>query len=99
MFDAHHRMLRDAILASGGDEVKWEGDGVMAAFTSTAAAVRCAIAMQEGVRRPIDGELIEMRIRLNVGEAYQEDGDYFGTTVVIAQRLCSQADQGQILCS
>ena len=35
VFDAHHHVLRDAILANGGDEVKWEGDGVMAAFAST----------------------------------------------------------------
>ena len=55
VFVEHHGVLRDATLANGGDEVKWEGDGVMAAFASTAAAVRCAISMQEGARRPIDG--------------------------------------------
>ena len=69
VFQAHHKVLRDATEANSGQEVKWQGDGVMVAFASSAAAVRCAISMQQGVRRPIEGERLDVRIGLNAGEA------------------------------
>jgi len=56
IFERHRRMLRDALAASGGEELQWLGDGQMAAFASPADALRCAVAMQQGAARPIDGE-------------------------------------------
>ena len=100
VFEAHHKLLREAIADSNGREIKWQGDGVMAAFGSAAAAVRCAIAMQRGVGKRIEGEALQIRVGVNVGEALGwADGDYFGTPVVIAARLCSEAAAGQILCT
>jgi class 3 adenylate cyclase len=32
VFERHHRMLRDALASSGGEELQWLGDGQMAAF-------------------------------------------------------------------
>ncbi len=96
----HHKLLQDAVAANAGRAVKWEGDGLMAAFFSSADAVRCAIAIQQGGRRPIAGERLEVRVGLNVGEAlHWEQDDYFGTPVVIAERLCKRGQSGQILCS
>jgi class 3 adenylate cyclase len=43
IFDAHHKLLSDAVSASGGQEVKWLGDGVMVAFLSADAALSRAI--------------------------------------------------------
>ncbi len=100
VFETHHRLLRDAVAAHGGDEVKWTGDGLMVAFDSATAAVRCAIAMQQGARRPAAGERLQIRVGLQVGEALRHDAtDYFGTTVVVASRLCAQAEAGKILCT
>ena len=45
----HFRLLRDAVTGAGGEEVKNLGDGLMVAFTSVLAAVRCATAMQQAV--------------------------------------------------
>jgi len=47
LFAAHHRLLSDAVAAHGGSELQWLGDGLMVAFSSTADAVRCAVAMQQ----------------------------------------------------
>jgi peroxiredoxin len=48
-----------------------------------------------GAPRPL-----ELRIGVNVGEAIADDvEDYFGTAVVIANRLCDAADSGQVLVS
>ncbi len=99
IFKAHHRLLREAVEAHGGNEVKWLGDGLMVAFDSAADAVKCAIAMQQSSRRPTAGERLEIRAGLHVGEAFVDESDYFGTSVVIARRLCDKGDAGQILAS
>jgi adenylate cyclase len=98
IFETHHKLLSDAVSASGGQEVKWLGDGLMVAFPSAADAVRCAIAMQEAARRA-PGERLSLRVGLHVGEALKQESDYFGTAVVVARRLCENAAAGQILCS
>jgi class 3 adenylate cyclase len=96
---AHHRLLKDTVAAHGGQEVKWLGDGLMTVFASAADAVRGAVAMQQAARRRAAGERLALRVGLHAGEALRDETDYFGTTVVIARRLCEQAQAGQILCS
>jgi class 3 adenylate cyclase/trans-aconitate methyltransferase len=98
IFRAHHKALRDSLAAHGGRKVKWQGDGLMAVFASPADAVRCSIAIQMATRRPTAGEILEVRVGLNVGEVLMEESDYFGTPVVVARRLCDRAKGGQILC-
>jgi adenylate cyclase len=98
IFDAHHKLLSEAVAVGGGHEVKWLGDGLMVAFPSAADAVRCAITMQQGAQRAA-GERLSLRVGLHVGEALKKDSDYFGTAVVVARRLCESAGAGQILCS
>jgi len=99
VFERHHRMLTETLAANGGEELQWLGDGQMAAFASPADAVRCAVAMQQGAGRPIDGERLRIRVGLNVGEIMRgASGDYFGTPVVTARRICDAAEAGQILC-
>ena len=38
-----------------------------------------------------------MRVGLNAGEPIAEDGDLFGSTVIMASRICAQAGPGEIL--
>jgi class 3 adenylate cyclase/tetratricopeptide (TPR) repeat protein len=99
IFKAHYQLLRDAVSANGGAEVKSLGDGLMVAFTSAADAVRCAIMVQQASRRPVGGERLAVKVGINAGEAMSEGDDYFGTPVVVARRLCDRAGPGQILCS
>src|SRR3989442_8608469 len=99
IFKAHYKLLRDAVSANGGSEVKSLGDGLMVAFASAADAVRCAIMVQQASRRGVRGERLAVKVGINAGEAMSEGDDYFGTPVVVARRLCDQAQPGQILCS
>lgn len=71
----------------------------MVAFASTLDAVRAAVAMQQESRHPVEGEVLTIRVGLNAGETMRDEADYFGTPVVIARRLCDQAEGGQILCT
>jgi class 3 adenylate cyclase len=96
---SHYQLLRDAVSANGGNEVKSLGDGLMVAFASAADALRCAIMMQQSSRRTAGGQRLSIRVGVNAGETAMEDGDLFGTPVVVARRLCDRADAGQILCS
>jgi class 3 adenylate cyclase/DNA-binding SARP family transcriptional activator len=98
---AHFALLREAAGMHGGEEVKNLGDGLMVAFVSAVDAVVCAITMQQAVDRArASGEpQFAVRIGLNVGEPIRDEGDYFGTPVVIAKRLCDAGAPGQILAS
>ncbi|MGH9012052.1 MAG: ATP-binding protein, partial [Acidimicrobiia bacterium] len=98
IFRSHHDLLAETAAAHGG-EVKWLGDGLMVAFASVTDALSAAIAMQQAAHRPVAGEYLAIRVGLNAGEALRDEADYFGTTVVVARRLCDRAQAGQILCS
>ncbi|HKN01146.1 MAG TPA: AAA family ATPase [Candidatus Binataceae bacterium] len=99
LFRLHHRFMTEAVVGGGGEELEWLGDGMLAAFSSSADAVRCAISMQQTARRTTGGSRIEIRIGIHLGEVLRRDGGYFGTPVVTARRLCDRASSGQILCS
>src|SRR5262249_14856077 len=99
IFRAHHRLLKDTVTAHGGQEVKWLGVGLVTGVASASDAVRGAVAMEQVARRRAAGERLGLRVGLHAGEALREETDYFGTPVVIARRLCEQAQAGQILSS
>ena len=89
----HFAALRRALADHGGREVKSTGDGLMVAFPSAVAAVRCAIDMQRGASGSA------MRIGLDAGEPIPEGDDLYGTPVIVASRLCDSAGPGEILAS
>ncbi len=95
----HERIVREALQAHGGAEVKTMGDGFMASFSSATKALECAIAMQRAFaeRNESAEEPIRVRVGLNAGEPIAEDEDLFGTAVNLAARICANADAGQIL--
>ena len=99
--EEHFGLLRDAIAGCGGREVKNTGDGLMVAFSSASAAVRCAVAMQQlferRYRRAEQG--LHVRIGVGAGESTVKDGDYFGMPSIEAARLCDQAPSDGILIS
>jgi len=98
----HERIVREALRAHGGAEVKAMGDGFMASFSSATRALECAIAMQRAFAAHDDEHPetpIRVRIGLNAGEPVAEDQDLFGTAVQVAARLCAHAQPCQILAS
>jgi class 3 adenylate cyclase/tetratricopeptide (TPR) repeat protein len=92
-------LLRGAMAAAGGSEVKNLGDGLMITFPTVRAGLEAAVLMQRRAarhnRREEDG--IHLRIGMSVGDAVPEDGDWFGISVVEAARLCAVAAGDQIL--
>lgn len=102
MLEVHDRIVREALSATGGREVKHTGDGIMAAFVSAAAAIRCGINVQRNLaqhRRANPQQPIQVRIGVAAGEPIEHHNDFFGSTVQLAARLCAHADPEQILLS
>ena len=85
----HLRLLRQALEAFGGREVKTEGDRIMAAFPTASGAVRAAIQMQQSqsrFNRADPARSLGLRVGLNTGEPIPEGEDLFGTSVIIARQ-------------
>lgn len=102
LLDVHDGVVRDALRAHGGREVKHTGDGIMACFLSSAGAVRCAARIQRalGERVPVETEvLVRVRIGAAAGEPVENHDDLFGATVQLAARLCAHARPEQSLVS
>ena len=102
MLGVHDTIVRDALSALGGREVKHTGDGIMASFVSTAGAVRCAIQIQRELEKHAqkDSEhALKVRVGAAVGEPVEQNNDLFGSTVQLAARLCAHAQPEQILVS
>jgi class 3 adenylate cyclase len=97
----HERMVREALRAHGGAEVKTMGDGFMASFSSATRALECAIATQRAFAEHNESaeEPIRVRVGLNAGEPIAEEADLFGTAVVLAARVAAKAEGGEILAS
>jgi len=96
---SHNRIVRDALKAHSGSEIKHTGDGIMASFASASRALECAIAMQRAFAAHNESaeQPIRVRIGLNAGEPVAEEEDLFGTAVQLAARICAQAEPGEIL--
>jgi class 3 adenylate cyclase len=87
--------LREAVARTGGEEVKNTGDGLMVVFRHSALdAVSCAVAMHEAVTNLDADDPVQIYVGISAGEAAQDDGDWFGTPVNEAARLCAAAKPG-----
>ena len=97
----HDRIIRQALEAHGGREVKAMGDAFMASFPSPTRALECAIAIQRAFADYNESaeEPIRVRVGLNAGEPIAEDMDLFGDAVNLAARIVSHASGYEILVS
>jgi class 3 adenylate cyclase/pimeloyl-ACP methyl ester carboxylesterase len=105
----HERITRECLAAHGGAEVKTMGDGFLASFGSVTKAVECAVALQKALSALTpdpspaaagEGQSVfplQVRCGLNAGEPIEEDGDLFGTTVILASRIAARAEGGEIM--
>ena len=102
LLGVHDTIVRDALSALGGREVKHTGDGIMASFVSPAAAVRCAMQIQRELARHAETNperSLKVRVGAAAGEPVEQHNDLFGCTVQLAARLCAHAQPEQILVS
>ena len=96
----HDKMIRSALDAYRGREVKHTGDGFMLSFIDPTDAVGCAVAIQRSFAEYNAGTPeveLHVRIGLAAGEPMEEGRDLFGCVVQKAARLCAHAQPGETL--
>ena len=97
----HDVLVRRALRANLGREIKHTGDGIMAAFDEAADAVRAAIDVQRNFHgyNVEATEKLSVRIGIHAGEPVEDHDDLFGATVQLASRLCGEAEPNEIVLS
>jgi len=99
---AHNRIVREALSANAGKEVKHTGDGIMASFAKTSDGVDASIQMQRETAKHNEANPnlpLHLKIGLNAGEPIAEDNDLFGTVVQLSARIVDKASADQIYVS
>jgi class 3 adenylate cyclase len=97
----HRRLLREAFVDAGGNEVDTQGDAFFYSFPRARDAVRAAVAGQRalaGHEWPRAAQVL-VRMGVHTGEPTVGDEGYVGLDVVRAARICSAGHGGQILLS
>jgi class 3 adenylate cyclase len=91
----HDDRVRLALAEFRGREIKTTGDGFLAVFDSPARAVRCAIALRDGL-----AEIgIGIRTGIHTGEIEIIGQDVGGVAVNAAARVLAIASPGEVLVS
>jgi len=98
---AHHAIQREALAATGGHELRTEGDSFFIVFGSALEACAGAAAVQKMLAQhawPEDGQ-VRVRIGLHTGEATLVGNEYLGLDVHRAARVAGAGHGGQVLVS
>ncbi|MBT4490867.1 MAG: adenylate/guanylate cyclase domain-containing protein, partial [Rhodospirillaceae bacterium] len=100
-FRMHRVELIDPLIGDhGGRIANTAGDSLLLEFASAVDAVRCAVAIQEGMaernRDTAGDRQIRFRIGINVGDVVAEGDDLLGDGVNIAARLEALSEPGGV---
>ena len=95
LLDRHDDLVGRLIERFRGRKVKSTGDGVLATFDGPGRAVRCGVAIRDG----LGGLGIQSRVGIHAGEVEARARDISGIAVHIAQRVESRARPGEVLVS
>ena len=101
LLSAHHALMRTALRAGGGHEVKTEGDSFFVVFSGAGDALRSVVDAQRGLAAqnwPGDAE-VRVRMGMHTGEATLVDGEYVGLDIHRAARIAAAGHGGQVLIS
>ena len=93
VLDAHDRLAERQLSRYRGTLVKTTGDGLVATFDGPARAIRCALALRDGLR----SLGMEIRGGLHTGEIERRGPDVSGLAVHIAARVQAEARPGEVL--
>jgi len=95
LLEQHHAVVRTELERWEGSEVDTAGDGFYATFAGPARAVRCALAIGDGVK-----ELgLGVRAGVHMGECTVIDGHLGGLPVTIGARIAALAGDSEVLVS
>src|SRR5690349_18490959 len=83
-----YRVIMDGLIAENGGRIaNTAGDSILAEFPSAVDAVQCAVEIQERLSQEPEGQSLQFRIGVHVGDVMVRDGDLLGEGVNVAARL------------
>ncbi|HKV22140.1 MAG TPA: adenylate/guanylate cyclase domain-containing protein [Mycobacterium sp.] len=95
LLDAHDAVVRAQLSRFRGREVNTSGDGFLAMFDGPQRAIRCAVAIRDGLQ----ALGIEVRAGLHTGECEVRGEDIGGIGVHIGARVSALAGPGEVVVS
>jgi class 3 adenylate cyclase len=100
LLERYRGLTREVIGRHGGAEIRTEGDSFYVVLPSASVAVRCGLELIDACLHPPDGGAsIHVGVGVHAGEAVEYGGDYVGSAVNIAARICSVAAANELLAS
>ncbi|MEP2531222.1 adenylate/guanylate cyclase domain-containing protein [Shimia sp.] len=94
--DLKSQLLEPVAANYGGEVLKRMGDGWILSFPGVEAALSCAEEVQTGLA---EHEVIKLRIGCHIGEIVEDEDDFYGNGVNIAQRIETEAPPGGVMLS
>lgn len=95
LVERHHGLVRSELERYSGREMDTAGDGFFATFDGPGRAIRCAVAIRDGLANIG----IVIRAGLHTGETEMIAGKAGGIAVITAARVREQAEPGEVLVS
>ena len=88
--------LEPIVIAHGGEVLKRMGDGWIIAFTSITATINCVVEIQNEL---FGHPIIKLRVGAHMGEIVEDDSDFYGAGINLAQRLETESPPGGMMIS
>lgn len=96
LLERHHQVVRRELARFGGEEIDTAGDGFLALFDGPARAIRCALAIRDGLA----GLGLEVRAGVHTGEVERpHGGGPRGIAVHVGARIAAAGSAGDVLVS
>lgn len=96
LLDKHHTAVRRELARFSGEEIDTAGDGFLALFDGPARAIRCALAIRDGLH--VLG--LDVRAGVHTGEVERRRGGKpRGIAVHVGARIMSLGEAGDVLVS
>jgi class 3 adenylate cyclase len=96
LLERHHQLVRRELARFGGEEIDAAGDGFLVLFDGPARAIRCALAIRDGL-----AELgLDVRAGVHTGEVERpRGGGPRGISVHTGARIAAAGSAGDVLVS
>jgi len=96
LLERHHQLVRRELARFGGEEIDTAGDGFLVLFDGPARAIRCALAIRDGL-----AELgLDVRAGVHTGEVERpRGGGPRGISVHTGARIAAAGSAGDVLVS
>jgi adenylate cyclase len=100
---SYRELISEKVQAFNGRVVDSPGDNILSEFRSIVDAVKCAVAIQEGLRvqneNLPENRKMNFRIGVNLGDVIQDGDRIYGDGVNIAARIEGLSDPGGVALS